>query len=45
MNLQERNVTRVWVTLVFVPLNSTTLDPTDVKATDEFGGTLGAHDG
>ena len=29
LNLMEHNATRVWVTLVFVLLNSTTLDPID----------------
>ena len=31
VNLMECNVTRVWITLVFVPSNSTTPDPTDTQ--------------
>ena len=45
VNLLGCNVTEVWVALVFVPLNSTALDPTDVKTTKELGENLGACGG
>ena len=40
VNSMERNVTRVWVTLEFVPLNSDDMTPTDA-----LGKTLGTGEG
>ena len=40
VNSMERNVTRVWVTLEFVPLNSDDMTPTD-----GLGKTLGTGEG